>query len=197
MLRWLAAIVIALAATAGPAPLQQLAHADDADVDLLLVLAADVSRSVDERKFRLQREGYAAAISDPHVIDAIRSGPHQRIAVCFVEWSGFGAQKLVIDWTGPAPAAAEPGEGDRRRRLVQVWLTIVGALAAIWLLGFPLAALVTTMLYVRVVGGERWSLTLGVALATFLLFGGVFECALRIPFPEGLLGLGIPLPCGR
>jgi hypothetical protein len=105
--------------------------------------------------------------------------------------------QLVIDWTGPAPAAAEPGEGDRRRRLVQVWLTIVGALAAIWLLGFPLAALVTTMLYVRVVGGERWSLTLGVALATFLLFGGVFECALRIPFPEGLLGLGIPLPCGR
>ena len=68
-------------------------------VDLLLVLAADVSRSVDQPKFLLQREGYAAAISDPRVLDAIRSGPHQRIAVCFVEWSGFGAQKLVIDWT--------------------------------------------------------------------------------------------------
>jgi hypothetical protein len=41
------------------------------------------------------------------VMDAIKSGPHQRIAICFVEWSGFGAQKLVIDWTmidGPAPA---------------------------------------------------------------------------------------------
>ena len=68
-------------------------------VDLLLVLSSDVSRSVDHPKYLLQREGYAAAISDPQVIDAIRSGPHQRIAVCFVEWSGFGAQKVVIDWT--------------------------------------------------------------------------------------------------
>jgi len=76
-------------------------------VDLLLVLSSDVSRSVDHPKFLLQREGYASAISDPHVIDAIKSGPHQRIALCFVEWSGFGAQKLVIDWTiidGPAAA---------------------------------------------------------------------------------------------
>lgn len=68
-------------------------------VDLLLVLSSDVSRSVDHPKFLLQREGYAAAISDPVVMEAIKSGPHQRIAVCFVEWSGFGAQKLVIDWT--------------------------------------------------------------------------------------------------
>jgi hypothetical protein len=76
-------------------------------VDLLLVLSSDVSRSVDHPKFLLQREGYAAAISDSHVLEAIKSGPNQRIAVCFVEWSGFGAQKLVIDWTlidGPAPA---------------------------------------------------------------------------------------------
>ena len=76
-------------------------------VDLLLVLSSDVSRSVDHPKFLLQREGYAAAISDPQVLDAIRSGPHQKIAMCFVEWSGFGAQKLVIDWTaidGPASA---------------------------------------------------------------------------------------------
>src|SRR4029077_3019716 len=69
------------------------------EVDLLLVLSSDVSRSVDHPKFLLQREGYAAAISDPHVMDAIKSGPQQRIALCFVEWSGFGAQKLVIDWT--------------------------------------------------------------------------------------------------
>jgi len=76
-------------------------------VDLLLVLSADVSRSVDNPKFRLQREGYATAISDPHVLDAIKSGPQQRIALCFIEWSGFGAQKLLIDWAlidGPAAA---------------------------------------------------------------------------------------------
>jgi hypothetical protein len=81
-------------------------------VDLLLVLASDVSRSVDHPKFLLQREGYAAAVSDPHVLDAIKSGPHQRIALCFVEWSGFGAQKLVIDWTmiDGAPAARKFGD---------------------------------------------------------------------------------------
>lgn len=67
-------------------------------VDLLLVLAADVSRSVDQPKFQLQRDGYAAAISDPRVLDAISAGVHRRIAICFIEWSGVGAQKLVIDW---------------------------------------------------------------------------------------------------
>ena len=68
-------------------------------VDLLLVLAADVSRSVDAQKFQLQREGYAAAMANPRVIEAIRSGGNGRIAVSFVEWSGVTSQKLVIDWT--------------------------------------------------------------------------------------------------
>ena len=66
-------------------------------VDLLLVLSSDVSRSVDHPKFLLQREGYAAAISDPHVMDAIKSGPQQRIALCFVEWASNTEQAVVID----------------------------------------------------------------------------------------------------
>src|SRR5438045_8746234 len=81
-------------------------------VDLLLVLASDVSRSVDTRKFQLQREGYAAALSNPRVIDAIRSGPHGRIAICFVEWSGVTSQKLVIDWTIVSHAASARQLGD-------------------------------------------------------------------------------------
>jgi Protein of unknown function (DUF1194) len=75
-------------------------------VDLLLVLAADVSRSVDDPKFQLQREGYAAAISSPRVLQAINSGVNGRIAVCFVEWSGQSSQRLVIDWTTIGDAAA-------------------------------------------------------------------------------------------
>lgn len=78
-------------------------------VDLLLVLAADVSRSVTQPKFELQRQGYATAISNPRVLEAIRSGPRQRIAVAFVEWSGLGNQQVVIDWTlidGPQAAQA-------------------------------------------------------------------------------------------
>jgi len=78
-------------------------------VDLLLVLAADVSRSIDSQKFQLQREGYAAALSDSRVLDAMRSGRRGRIGVLFLEWSGFGNQKVVIDWTmidGPTVAQA-------------------------------------------------------------------------------------------
>jgi len=68
-------------------------------VDLLLVFAADVSRSIDQPKFQLQREGYAAAIADPRVLEAINSGRHRRIAAAFVEWSGISSQKVLIDWT--------------------------------------------------------------------------------------------------
>ena len=78
-------------------------------VDLLLVLASDVSRSVDNAKFKLQREGYAAAIANGRVLDAIAAGRNHRIAVLFMEWSGNGNQKVVIDWTvidGPKAAQA-------------------------------------------------------------------------------------------
>jgi Protein of unknown function (DUF1194) len=82
-------------------------------VDLLLVLAADVSRSVDNGKFQLQREGYAAAISDPRVLDAIHSGRTGRIGLTFVEWSGVGSQRVVIDWTTIGDAESAKGFGDR------------------------------------------------------------------------------------
>jgi hypothetical protein len=68
-------------------------------VDMLLVLAADVSRSIDEDEFTLQRKGYAAAISDPKVLRAIVSGRHHGIAVTFIEWSGAADQNVVVDWT--------------------------------------------------------------------------------------------------
>jgi len=86
-------------------------------VDLLLVLASDVSRSVDTRKFQLQREGYAAALSNPRVIEAIKSGPHGRIAICFIEWSGATSQKVVIDWTIVSDMASARKIGDQMLEL--------------------------------------------------------------------------------
>lgn len=106
-IRFALAVIVLLAARAPAA-------ATDA-VDLLLVLAADVSRSVDRQKFALQREGYATAFSNPRVLEAIRSGPHGRIAVSFVEWSGFGAQKLVVDWTVIADETSGLAFGERVR----------------------------------------------------------------------------------
>jgi len=87
--------LLALLALVSAVPIAKAAE----PVDLLLVLAADVSRSVDQPKFQLQREGYAAAIADKRVLEAITSGRHQRIAICFVEWSGANSQKLVIGWS--------------------------------------------------------------------------------------------------
>jgi hypothetical protein len=62
------------------------------------VLAADVSGSVDQSKFELQRLGYATAFSDPQVMRAISAGETGRIAVALVEWSGIWQQKVVVDW---------------------------------------------------------------------------------------------------
>jgi len=67
-------------------------------VDVALVLAADVSRSINDEEFDLQRRGYAAAITSPRLLDAIHSGAHGAIAVSFVEWAGEAEQKTVIDW---------------------------------------------------------------------------------------------------
>jgi hypothetical protein len=58
----------------------------------------DVSRSMEHPKFVLQRQGYAAAVTDPQVLKAVRGGPHQKIALCFIDWSGGAEQRLIIDW---------------------------------------------------------------------------------------------------
>jgi hypothetical protein len=84
-----------------------------ADVDLLLVLAADVSRSIDAAKFQLQRDGYIAAISDSRVLDTIRAGRTGRIGLTFIEWSGIGAQRVVIDWMAIGDGGSAKEFGDR------------------------------------------------------------------------------------
>jgi hypothetical protein len=68
-------------------------------VDLLLVLAADVSRSIDDGEFNLQRKGYAQAMTDPRVLRAIAGGRHHAIAITFIEWAGAPEQNVVVDWT--------------------------------------------------------------------------------------------------
>ena len=86
----------ASAAIAAPAAWRE-ARAETS-VDLVLVLAADVSRSVDDEKFKLQREGYASAIGDPAVVRLMQSGKHKSIALQLVEWSGAGAVSVMVDW---------------------------------------------------------------------------------------------------
>jgi hypothetical protein len=93
-MRVLAAVAALATLTVGsarPAPTGQ-------PVDVALVLAADVSRSINDDEFTLQRRGYAAALVDARVLDAIRAGPHGAVAIVFVEWAGEVEQKTVVDW---------------------------------------------------------------------------------------------------
>ena len=69
-----------------------------APVDLQLVMAVDVSRSIDEVEAELQRRGYIEAMTNERVIDAIVSGENKSIGVCYVEWAGTHFQQTVIDW---------------------------------------------------------------------------------------------------
>lgn len=78
-------------------------------VDVALVLAADVSRSITTDEFQLQRQGYAKAIADPDVVRAIQAGANGAIALTFVEWAGGEEQQVVVDWQiihDPASAKA-------------------------------------------------------------------------------------------
>ncbi|MEM7429071.1 MAG: DUF1194 domain-containing protein [Pseudomonadota bacterium] len=67
-------------------------------VDLELVLAVDISRSMDLDEQALQRSGYVAAFRDPALMKAIRNGPNGRIAVTYVEWAGLNSQIVRVPW---------------------------------------------------------------------------------------------------
>jgi hypothetical protein len=79
--------------------------AADVDVDLELVLAVDISRSMDYGELELQRHGYIAAFRHREVVAAIASGPHGRISVTYVEWAGPESQFVVVPWTIVADVA--------------------------------------------------------------------------------------------
>ena len=68
-------------------------------VDVELILAVDGSGSIDDIEFALQRKGYARAISHPLVLNAIRGGEFQKIAVLFVEWGAPESVETIVDWT--------------------------------------------------------------------------------------------------
>jgi hypothetical protein len=101
-------------------------------VDLQLVLAVDVSRSIDEVEAELQRRGYVEALTSQRVIDAILSGEHKRIALCYTEWAGTHFQVVVIDWaTIDSPSAARrfADKLAEAPRSSQSWTAVGAALA--------------------------------------------------------------------
>jgi hypothetical protein len=82
-------------------------------VDLELVIAVDVSLSMDLDEQRLQRDGYLAAFRDPEVHKSITSGPNGRIIVTYMEWAGPPTQQVVLPWTMIDSAQAARAFADR------------------------------------------------------------------------------------
>jgi hypothetical protein len=90
------ALAAALAVTLWGAPATAQKRAA---VDLQLVLAVDASGSVDSIRFELQKQGYVAAFRHARVLEAIRSGPAQAIAVTMMQWTGPALQVVAVPWT--------------------------------------------------------------------------------------------------
>ena len=126
-------LLAAGAASATLPPARARAEEAGEPVDLALVLAVDVSRSVDEEEARLQREGYRAAVIDPRVVEAIRGGMTGAVALCYIEWAGMDYQRTVIPWTriaGRADAEAWAATLERAPRQSLSWTSISGGIQA-------------------------------------------------------------------
>ena len=107
------------------------AIAAETEVDLELVLAVDVSRSIDEVEAELQRRGYLEALVDPRVVEAIKAGPKGRIAITYVEWAGQHYQQTIIGWMlidGPESAKVFADKLAEAPRVSESWTSISSAI---------------------------------------------------------------------
>ncbi len=89
------------------------------DVDLLLVIALDVSGSVDTGEFDLQREGLSRALASPQVAQAIAGGVNGSIAVTVVQWSGFIEKMVKVDWVRVSNASDLSRLADEVRQMTR------------------------------------------------------------------------------
>ncbi|MGY8666241.1 DUF1194 domain-containing protein [Bradyrhizobium sp. UFLA05-109] len=82
-------------------------------VDAELAIAVDVSYSMDEDELRVQREGYAQAVTSEEFLEALKAGPTKRLAITYFEWSALDDQKIIVPWRlidGPESADALAAE---------------------------------------------------------------------------------------
>jgi hypothetical protein len=130
IVRWLSVFLLLASALGHASPGRA-----ETRVDLELILAVDISLSMDLDELRLQRSGYTAALRDPIVQRAMLDGPHGRIAVTYFEWAGAGVQYVIAPWSlldSPAAINAladtvEAAPTSRERRT-----SISGALDYAW-----------------------------------------------------------------
>jgi hypothetical protein len=110
------------------------------------------------------------------------------LAILMVGLELFRSKHLVAPENVPPAEARDeiaPDEARNRTMIIAGW--IVGFFLAIWFLGFPIASAIATFLYLKFSGGERWATSVALAVIAWVFFYGVFDYALKLPFPEGVL----------
>jgi hypothetical protein len=127
--------VVALAGWGVSAPRPEAVFADKnanaIPVDVELVIAVDVSYSMDPEEQALQREGYILGLTSPEFLQALRNGNHGRIAITYFEWAGLSDQKIILPWRlidSPESAEAVANEIKRTPYRRAPWTSIFGAL---------------------------------------------------------------------
>ena len=109
----IAGAVATIAAFAAPIPRLADRSPNAVPVDVELVIAVDISYSMDPEEQALQREGYVRALTSPEFLRALREGANGKIAVTYVEWAGQHHQQIVMPWRlidGPEAADAVAAE---------------------------------------------------------------------------------------
>jgi hypothetical protein len=127
----LAAAAAAVTGIAAPNLVQRNAQTNAVPVDVELVLAVDISYSMDPEEQALQREGYIAAITSNDFMQALKQGMHGKVAVTYFEWAGQSEQRIVVPWRiieGPESADAFAGEIARAPMRRAARTSISGAL---------------------------------------------------------------------
>ena len=108
-----------VASIAAPSPLlslpqhQLVQNGGKTDVDVELVLATDISYSMDMDELAIQREGYAQAIVSKEFLQALKALPNGKVAITYFEWAASSDQKIIIPWRlidGPETADAVANE---------------------------------------------------------------------------------------
>jgi hypothetical protein len=122
MAAWLRAVLVAAALW--------LPVAAGASCRQALLLALDVSGSVDAREYRLQMDGLAGALLDPQVVAAFEAMPGAPVRIAVMEWSGEGFQRIIQPWTDVADAAALVGVAARLRGTARVAAPLSTAIGA-------------------------------------------------------------------
>jgi hypothetical protein len=118
--------LIALRLDAAPAP-RGGGGQQTTTVDVELVLAVDISYSMDPDELALQREGYVKALTSAEFLNALRQGIHGKIAVTYFEWAGFSEQRVVVPWrVVDGPESADPARrSDIHFRRAAFWCGFV------------------------------------------------------------------------